>query len=132
MATARTSPGTTPVDELLARWRAEAELLRRYGHAATAAACELHAREVAAVLSAVGAEQLTLSEAAAESGFSEEHLGRLVREGKLPNVGRRGAPRIRRADLPLKVREQVRRQLASTDNTSYDPVTDARSLLSRR
>ncbi len=34
--------------------------------------------------------------------YSADHLGRLVREGKLPNAGREGAPRIRLQDLPRK------------------------------
>ena len=45
-------------------------------------------------------EPLTLREAAGEAGYSEDHLGRLVREGKIPNAGRPGAPRILRANLP--------------------------------
>ena len=45
---------------------------------------------------------LTLPEAAALSGYSTDHLGRLVREGKIPNAGRPNAPRIRRQDLPRK------------------------------
>ncbi len=45
---------------------------------------------------------LTLGEAAARSGYSAGHLGRLVRQGTLPNAGRRNAPRIRASDLPVK------------------------------
>jgi len=125
---------TTPslFDALIARWRSEAELLRRYGDDAMARMCEMHAREVEDVFESSGAEPLTLSQASVESGFSADHLGRLLRDGALPNAGRRGAPRIRRADLPAKSRERSRRPLASADATEYDPVTDARSLLSRR
>ena len=35
-----------------------------------------------------------------ESCYSAAHLGRLVREGKVPNAGRPGTPRIARGDLP--------------------------------
>ncbi len=45
---------------------------------------------------------LTLTEAAEESGFSADHLGRLVHDGKIPNAGRPGAPRISRRHLPRK------------------------------
>ena len=45
---------------------------------------------------------LTLQEAADLSGYSADHLGRLVREGKIPNAGRPKAPRIARRDLPRK------------------------------
>ena len=45
-------------------------------------------------------EVLTLDEAAARSGYSPSHLGRLVRQGTIPNAGRAHAPRIRARDLP--------------------------------
>jgi hypothetical protein len=45
---------------------------------------------------------LTLSEAAAESGYSVDHLSRLLRSNRLPNAGRRYSPRIRRGDLPRR------------------------------
>ena len=53
-------------------------------------------------LDASGEQLLTLVEAAAESGFSADHLGRLVRDGTIPNAGRPKAPRIRRRDLLRK------------------------------
>jgi hypothetical protein len=49
-----------------------------------------------------GEDAVTLSEAERIGGYSADHLARLVREGKLPNVGRKHAPRIRRTDVPLK------------------------------
>jgi len=48
---------------------------------------------------------LTLTDAARESGYTREHLGRLVRDGKIPNAGRPGAPRIARRHLPRKHRD---------------------------
>ena len=45
---------------------------------------------------------LTLADAARESGYSTDHLGRLVRDGKIPNAGRPGAPEIARRHLPRK------------------------------
>ena len=45
---------------------------------------------------------LTLTQAAGESCYSAAHLGRLVREGKIPNAGRPGAPGIARRHLPRK------------------------------
>ena len=71
---------------------------------------------------------LTLSQAAEISGFSKDHLARLVRQGKLTNLGRRGAPRIRLSEL----RRGPHVQLAKDPVTSYDPAADARTLLSRR
>ena len=45
---------------------------------------------------------LTLTDAAKESGYSTDHLGRLVRDGKIPNAGRPGAPRVALRHLPRK------------------------------
>ena len=45
---------------------------------------------------------LNLQEAADLSGYSADHLGRLVRDEAIPNAGHPGAPRIARRDLPVK------------------------------
>ncbi len=47
-------------------------------------------------------EPLTLEQAARKSGYTLDHLSRLLRDGTLPNVGEPGSPRIRRKDLPRK------------------------------
>jgi len=53
-------------------------------------------------LDASSEQLLTLVEAAAESGYAADTLGRLVREGRIPNAGRPNAPKIRRRDIPKK------------------------------
>jgi hypothetical protein len=75
-----------------------------------------------------GTEELTLTAASALSGYSSDHLSRLIRDGTLPNAGRKGAPRIRRADLPIRPGAGI----ASVRNKEYSPFTDARSLRVRR
>ena len=45
---------------------------------------------------------LNLQEGARESGYSPDHLGRLVKAGEIPNAGRENAPRILRKHLPRK------------------------------
>ena len=78
--------------ELLAtRWRTEAATLRRRGAPQQAEALESCADELEAGLRAHEHEALTLQEAAEESGYSRDHLGRLVREGKLSNAGAKRA-----------------------------------------
>ena len=72
-------------------------------------------------------EQLTLSEAARLSGYSREHIARLIRLGKLSNAGRKHSPRILLSDLPKRPGA-----IASVARSSYDPSTDARSLRVRR
>jgi hypothetical protein len=71
---------------------------------------------------------MTLTEAAVCTGYSADHIGRLVRQGKIRNLGRKGAPRVRVRDLPRRVGYQ----LAPANSKSYDPITDARSLRVRR
>jgi len=73
-------------------------------------------------------QSLTYTKAAQQSGYSADHIGRLVREGKLRNVGRKGAPRVLSSELPRRPALQVARPA----NVAYDPVTDARSLGVRR
>ena len=65
-------------------------------------ALESCAAELEATLRERDETTLSLTEAATESGYSTDHLGRLVREGKIPNAGRPGAPRIARSILPRK------------------------------
>ncbi len=104
------------------------ELRRLHALVDGAVLCEELLAELDGLTQATDNEPLSLARASAESGYSADHLGRLVREGKLANVGRPNAPKVRRADLPRK----VTRQLASLAAHSYDPSTDARSLLARR
>jgi hypothetical protein len=90
--------------------------------------CQEVLRDFAAVTASVDDEPLSLREAAAASGYSEDHLARLVRQERIPNAGRRGAPRIRRGDLPRRPMTRV----APATGDAYDVVADARKLASRR
>lgn len=91
--------------QLADAWREEAERLReRYGADRLAHLSEVHARELERLVNAGLDEELTLTEAADLSGYSKSHLRHLVSEGEIPNAGRKGRPRIRRADLPRKDR----------------------------
>ena len=88
--------------DLLTAWRERAAYLESFGDPTSAKLWRLAAVELEHVLQALGAETLTLTEAAALSGYSADHLGWLVKKGKLRNYGRKNAPRLRRGDLPLK------------------------------
>lgn len=92
-----------------------------------AALCDALLADLDTCVAASFDEALSLRAAAAESGYSIDHLSRLIREGKLSNVGRTHAPRIRRGDLPRKTA-----RLVASEADTYDPGTDARSLLARR
>ncbi len=93
---------------LPAVWRSRAKALRRYGSDAPAVALERCAGELETTLRERDETGLSLVEAARESGYSADHLGRLVRDGKLPSAGRPGAPRIARRHLPRKATAEPR------------------------
>ncbi len=98
-------------------WRTRARTIRRYGGDTQAVALEACAADLEAALRQRDDTTLTLIEAARESGYSADHLGRLVREGKIPNAGRPGVPRIALRDLPRKAQGPV---------TESDPVEHPR------
>ena len=87
---------------LLIAWRERAAYLEQFGDPTSARLWRLAALELDAALKALGDETLTLVEAAAVSGYSADHLDHLVRSGTIINYGRKNAPRVRRADLPIK------------------------------
>ena len=88
---------------VLRKWRAEQERFERLGATANASALAGQILdEIDAALARDSEDLLPLGPAAKESGYSASHLGRLIREGRLPNLGKPHAPRVRRADLPRK------------------------------
>ena len=89
--------------ELAERWRADAAVLRHRGAETLATCLETCAGELAAWGEAWRLEELTLEQAAQESGFSYSHLQHLVAGMHLKNRGSARRPRIRRGDLPHKV-----------------------------
>ncbi|MQA91099.1 MAG: hypothetical protein GEU90_12825 [Gemmatimonas sp.] len=90
------------ISELSDEWRALAEQQRRLGAEPQARTLEYCADALRSVLVANDDELLNLQQAADESGYTPDHLGRLIREGRLPNAGRKARPLIRRSDLPSK------------------------------
>jgi len=116
----KTKPAS--VEGLPADWRGKAKALRRYGSETAALVLDLCAEDLETTIRDRDETTLSLVEAARESGYSREHLGRLVRDGKIPNAGRLNAPRIARIHLPRKatppaapplVRDAPRRELSN-------------------
>ncbi len=116
---------------LLIGWRERAAYLDQFGDPTSARLWRLAALELDAALKALGEETLTLVEAAALSGYSADHLGHLVRHGQLRNVGRKNAPRIRRADLPIRSPTKPGRP-AQQSRTDGGRVTNISKLTRRR
>lgn len=117
------------VEGLVQRWRKDAALLRQYRNQQQAEWLEDRAAELEAVQLEEAHAQLTLAEAANVTGYSTDHLGRLVRQGKVPNAGTKYRPRLRRGDLPWRPGQQP---IATPSAATYDPTADARTLASRR
>ena len=55
-----------------------------------------------------GSELLNLTQAAIRSGFSVDTVGRMVRDGRLRNYGRKNAPRVRAALVEVRRGERAR------------------------
>jgi hypothetical protein len=107
--------------DLPAEWLRLAELFREHGVEPAAAAYESCASQLEGAEQDWGKAPLTLQQSAKESGYSPDHLGRLTRDGKVPNAGRPGAPRIARRDLPRKATE-VAHACAHDDNSNRQVV----------
>lgn len=91
------------VAQLLALWVARRDEYQRVGATVDGVRlCEEVLSDLGRFETFTEEPTFKLREAARRSGYSEDHLGRLVRAGKIPNAGRPGAPRIRLSDLPIK------------------------------
>jgi hypothetical protein len=116
------------ITEIIARWSAREAEWSRLGASVNGSAL---AAEVIADLEKIaasdGGDELTLTAASTLSGYSTDHLSRLIREGSIPNAGKKGSPRIRRADLPIRPKG-----IAKVNGIAYNALTDARSLGIRR
>ncbi len=69
---------------------------------ALAVTLEWCARQLEEALREQDDRLLNLKEAAQLSGYTADHLGRMVRDGEIPNAGRSNAPKIQPRDLPKK------------------------------
>ena len=97
-----------PETRLYTTWQKQAKTQREYGGETPAVAIESCAAQLEEAIRESDEATLTLTDAAKESGYSTDHLGRLVREG-IPDAGRPGAPRIARRHLPRKTRTATSR-----------------------
>jgi hypothetical protein len=120
--------GGRALNDLRARWRTRREEFARFQAAVDGATlCDELLAELDVALLACDDEVLTLKHAAVISGYTVDHLARLIRHGKLANAGRKRAPLVHRRDIPLKPNRTSRASI--TD--SYNARSDARSLARR-
>ena len=95
----------TFVRYFVARLRTKCVELRDYGARDQARVCERIANDLEEQFRGWWLTQLAVSEAAEESGYSEERLREMAREGSLPHKrgdGTRGHITIARCDLPRR------------------------------
>ncbi len=92
------------VAEFAGRLRDEAERLRSWGAAEAAGACARAADELESKFRGWWLGTLSVADAAAASGYSEERLRELARDGKLPasRAAEGGPMLLRRCDLPRR------------------------------
>ena len=91
--------------EALAEIRAKAADLRSFGGEAAARSLEWAAERFEGALASAESRLLTLNEAANLSGYSAEHLARLVRSGQIPDrrpPRSKGRVYVREGDLPKR------------------------------
>jgi hypothetical protein len=112
---------------LLDRWQEEARLFRRRGAAALAECVESMVTELERALQAETDDELNLNEAATRSGYSADHLRRLVRERRIQAFRRGRRLFFRRGDLPRKPVE-----FDGPFKERYDLCADARQVIARR
>lgn len=115
--------------QILERWTARRDEWRRLRAQVDGGAI---ADEVLADLEAMDAGDgiVTLREASRRTGYTSDHLSRLIRDGKLLNYGRKHSPRVKVGECPVKVQRAP--SLAVRHANAYHPEADARFLVSSR
>jgi hypothetical protein len=94
-------------DRSITELRVKAADLRAYGATDPAQTCERNARDLEDSFRAWWLADLTVADAAKESGYSEERLREMARDGALPHKkgqGERGHVTVARCDLPRRPR----------------------------
>ena len=88
--------------DLASDWRKKAKEFRQFGADEQAVTLEYCADDLEETSRVWQTEPLTLEEAAQGTGYSYSSLQKRVSDGEIPNIGKPGAPRVQRQDLPRK------------------------------
>ncbi|HET6230472.1 MAG TPA: hypothetical protein VFE05_10425 [Longimicrobiaceae bacterium] len=94
--------GALSIPERIQAWREAAAVLRCYGHDHTADVVERMAAELEADTRTTEAARIGMAEAVERTGYTRGHLRRLIRDGKLRNVGSEEEPLLLPSELPRK------------------------------
>ena len=115
--------------DLIARWSARrADFARLHALVDGSSLIDEILSDLEQLAARTDEEGLTLAQASKRCGYAPDSLSRLIRQEKLTNIGRRGAPRVRASELP----KRPSNKLAEHGSRPYDPSTDARLLRIRR
>jgi len=94
---------STEFSEILARWEARRDEYRRlHVHVDGALMIDELLADLRTLREAESLGVVSLQEAHLIGGYAIDSLQRMVASGQIENVGRKGKPRIRRADVPVK------------------------------
>ena len=109
------------IADVAARWTARRA---EWGRLGVRLDGEKLASEILADLTAIVSVErdtlLSVRAADAETGYSADSLGRMIRVGKLENHGSKRRPLVRRDDLPRRVRSE--RRVAATRDTEATSI----------
>jgi len=121
---------TSPIASLPEEWRTRAAELEAFAPPAA----EAFRRAATQLEDALrGSDQsVTLQEAHAIGGYSVDHLQRLVSSGAIANVGRKGKPRVRRSDVPVRPGHVASLRAIGTDPHMSARRREVASVTSRR
>jgi hypothetical protein len=120
----------TFVRGFIAGLRRRSAELRDYGASDAGQACDRIAQDLEEEFRAWWLAQLSVSEAAEESGYSEERLREMAREGSLPHQkgdGSRGHITIARCDLPQRPKMRLAKSMEVLEERLLRPRTGLRS-----
>lgn len=90
------------LSDLLRRWEEDLVTLRKYGANEAVSTKEADLQDLSEWFREFQLEKLTLEEASDWSGLAYDTIRKRVARGEIPNVSRKGRPRVRRCDLPTK------------------------------
>ncbi|HEV2672717.1 MAG TPA: helix-turn-helix domain-containing protein [Gemmatimonadales bacterium] len=114
--------------QLLAKWEARAAEYEQLGVSVNGASlCRAVLADLERLWSEEDSTELTLQQAAEASGYSSDHLRRLVRTGRVPAQRRGRRLFFRAADLPQKPAT-----VDAVPRRAYDPNAHARQVAIRR
>lgn len=109
---------------LVESWNREADALEKRGLHELASMVRSFAQELCDFESKQASEPLTLTAAAALCGYSTDTLRRYINEGLLGDYGQPNAPRVRRGDLPRKLRGGKKSLVPRTESGLPDLAAD--------